>query len=184
MTHDQFLAVMQQRVASGAVTPSAARKMGPKGTVRAARKFLGHEVALHDVGDSVSRYPELLDALTFRLLRALPQNAQHWGAARKFLNIFMRDAAYNFYLRGAFGLDRIEGHLEVPLDSHAATEIASRIKELTRGAHRVPRWTTVIALDPSTSRQYQDAAKFVARVEEMDPVHLDVVAWRKKSEYL
>jgi hypothetical protein len=77
VTHKQFLEVMQKRVASGAVTPSAARNMGPKGTVRAARKFLARKVALKNIGSSGRNYPELLDALTLRLVRALPKRAQH-----------------------------------------------------------------------------------------------------------
>ncbi len=181
MTQQKFLKVLRQRVASGAVTPSAARRMGPKGTVRAARKFLGRKISLKDVGTSGRKFPDLLDALTRKLVRALPKKAQHWGAARKFLNIFLRDATYNVYLRDAFRLERIEDQLEVPVDSQVAKELALRMKTLKA---RLPRWTTVISLDPSTNKKYQDAARLIAKKEKIAPVHFDVIAWRKKSDYL
>src|SRR5947207_4582838 len=114
MTHRQFLKVLQQRIASAAVTPSAARRMGPKGTVKVAREFLS-KVDLRHVGSSQKNYASVLDKLTLGLIRALPDGAKHWGAARKFLNIFLRDATYNVYLRDAYRLDRIENGLEVPL---------------------------------------------------------------------
>ena len=179
MTHAQFLEILQKRTASGAVTPSAARNMGPKGTVRAARHFLAN-VVLKDVGSSGEDYSELLDGLTSKLVLALPKGAQHWGAARKFLNIFLRDATYNIYLREAYQLDRIESRLEVPLDSHVAAEL----KRAKPKGTSLPRWKTVISVDSRTNNTYQDAARQVAKLEKIAPVHLDVVAWRKGSGYL
>ena len=184
MTHEQFLEVMQKRIASGAVTPSAARNMGPRGTVRAARKFLADKIALRDVGASGQNYPQLLDGLTRRLVRTLPKQAQHWGAARKFLNIFLRDAAYNIYLRSAYRLDRIENQLEVPLDSHMARELKQAMRNLNINNPSLPRWKTVISIDSRINKRYQDVARKIARRERIDPVHLDVIAWRKSSGYL
>jgi hypothetical protein len=184
MKRGQFLKVMQQRVASGAVTPSAARNMGPPGTVRAARSFLAKKVSLKDVGSSGRRYSALLDELTLKLMRALPEKAQRWGPARKFLNIFLRDATYNVYLRNAFRLDRVESQLEVPLDSHVAEELTRRVKSLARNNKPLPKWRKVISLDRTTSQSYQDAARQIAKMEKIDPVHFDVIAWRKRSGYL
>jgi hypothetical protein len=176
------LEILQKRIASAAVTPSAARNMGPKGTIKAARKFLAEEISLKDAGSSGRHYPEVLDALTLRLTRSLPKNAQHWGAARKFLNIFLRDATYNSYLRNAYRLDRIEGHLEVPLDRQMATFLLEITKKST-GKASLPRWESVISVNPSINKKYQDATKLVAKSERLDPVHLDVIAWRKNTDY-
>jgi hypothetical protein len=110
-------------------------------------------------------------------MQALPKGAQHWGAARKFLNIFMRDAAYNVFLRDAFQLNQVEDRLEVPVDSQVAKELKNRLPEL-------PRWRTVISLDASMNKKYQDAVKRIAKQEELAPVHFDVIAWRKISDYL
>ena len=183
MTHTEFLEVMQKRIASGAVTPSAARNMGPEGTVRAARRFLGTKVKMNEVG-STRDYAKLLDALTSRLVRDLPKGAQHWGAARKFLNIFLRDATYNVYLRNAYRLDRIENRLEVPLDSHVAKELAKTMSRLNLQAGSLPKWKSVISLDSSQNKKYQEAVRRIAKKEGIDPVHFDVIAWRKTSGYL
>lgn len=176
MTHEEFLNILQKRIASGAVTPSAARRMGPPGTVRAAREFLG-KVPLKDVGASGQHYPELLDRLTAKLISSLPEKAKHWGAARKFLNIFLRDATYNIYLREAYHLDKIEKLLEVPVDSHVAEELHNR-------GHKLPRWVAVKSLNAETNAKYQAAARLSAKAEGIDPVHFDVIAWRKRSDYL
>ncbi len=186
MKHSEFLRLMHRRIASGAVTPSAARRMGPKGTITAARKFLSQKVDLRGVGRSGKNYPLLLDQLTLRFVLALPKGARHWGTARKLLNIFLRDATYNVYLREAFGLSRIERFLEVPLDSHVAKEIFEQIKSLGLRLpdHKLPRWKTVISVDADVNRAYQSAVRYVAEAERYDAVHFDVVAWRKGSNYL
>jgi hypothetical protein len=41
-------------------------------------------------------------------------------AARKALNIFLRDVFYNHYLREEYGFGRLEQWLELPLDMDAA----------------------------------------------------------------
>jgi hypothetical protein len=183
MNHKQFSKILQQRIASAAVTPSAARKMGPKGTVRAAREFLS-KVDLKHVGSSGKNYTRLLDNLTLRLVRALPEGAKHWGAARKFLNIFLRDATYNVHLRKTYRLGRIEGALEVPLDSHVAKELIRVTRNLGPSKVSLPRWKTVISVDGQTNKEYQDAVKRIAKKERIHPVHFDVIAWRKSSNYL
>jgi hypothetical protein len=189
MTKNDFLNTLQKRIASGAVTPSAARNMGPTGTIKAARKFLADEISLIEVASSGRKYPALLDAQTSRLRRALPKRGKrgkHWGAARKFLNIFLRDATYNVYLRKAYRLDRIENRLEVPLDSHMADYLTTRVKELNLRI-KLPPWGKVILVNKRTNRKYQEAAKAIARAEakneRLNPVHLDVIAWRRKSGY-
>jgi len=113
-----------------------------------------------------------LDAATARLQRALPTGARGWGTARKVLNIFLRDAAYNDFLRGRFALHRSEALLEIPLDSITAKQLRKTAK-----SHKLPRWPGVSRLTPETSALYQDAARRVAKHRGIERVHLDVYWW-------
>jgi hypothetical protein len=47
----------------------------------------------------------------------LPAGAKNWGAARKALNLVLRDILYNQYLQREYGFNRIGKWLELPLDS-------------------------------------------------------------------
>jgi hypothetical protein len=156
--------------------------MGPKGTIRAARKFLAEEVSLAKIGASGRRFPKLLDRLTSKFVRKLPRGARNWGAARKFLNIYLRDAAYNVYLRKAFRLDRIERQLEVPIDRQVAEALIAEDRKLRRNS--LPRWKSVISLSPEDNIKYQTAVKEFASKEGIDTIHFNVIAWRKRSGYL
>jgi hypothetical protein len=131
-------------------------KLGPFGTRSAAR------FAMH------------LDRTTRRLLQRLPRRAQHWGLARKGLNIFLRDCLYTAYLRERYGLHRAEASFELPLDSITA-------KRLREADPDLPRWPGVRGLDPNTSRVYQQAATTVADWEGSARIHLDAVWWGARS---
>jgi hypothetical protein len=108
------------------------------------------------------------------MVKKLPVGGQHWGSARKYLNIFLRDVAYNKYLYRAYKLSAIGPWLEVPLDSH----VAGGLREEQGGAV-LPRWTTVIGLDATTSATYQKFAFQVAKSKGFDRVHLDLLYWRR-----
>jgi hypothetical protein len=170
---DDLLCALQRRVASLAVGPSTARGMGPPGTIGAARSFLA---ALDLSALSLvcrSDYPAYLDRLTDDFVRALPEGARFWGAARKFLNIFLRDVFYTRQLCEAFPLHHLEDLLEVPLDSHVGKALRSE----PEGAS-LPRWQTIIGLQTSISAQFQDVASGVARRRGFARVHLDLLYWR------
>ena len=171
-----LLQLLQRRVASIAVGPSTARRMGPPGTIDAARSFL----AVIDLS-ALSRvsppdYPATLDRLTDDFVRALPDGARFWGAARKFLNIFLRDVFYTRQLCEAFPLHHLEDSLEVPLDSHVALALRSE----PEGAV-LPRWQTIIGLQAAVSAHFQDVALAVARRRRLARVHLDLLYWRSEE---
>jgi hypothetical protein len=88
------------------------------------------------------------------------------------LNIFLRDALYNSYLRTPYHLDRAEALLELPLDSITA----KRLRHVV-GADQLPRWPGVKHLSPTVSGQYQTAATAVAQQMNVARVHLDAMWW-------
>lgn len=152
--------------------------MGPKGTLDRVRGFL-KEVDLEDIGKKdPSQYACMLDDLTKALQRSLPRGARKWGVARKCLNLFFRDALYNFYLRNEFRLAKFEAQMEIPLDSYVGHALREENESL-------PRWQTVSGLTPKVSARFQAVALEVAKRRGTQRVHLDVEYWRRdaKSEY-
>src|ERR1700693_4099694 len=170
----KFLKYVQLQIANTTVGPSTVRGMGPRGTVVAARKHLAEINLSRFVGDSQRAFARRLDRGTYGLLKSMPRGAQHWGTARKLLNIFLRSAAYNKFLCETYDLGSVEPWLEVPLDSHVAKALRGE-----PGGSALPRWKTVIGLDREVSQQYQDFAATVARRKRVDRVHLDLLYWRQ-----
>jgi len=89
-----------------------------------------------------------------------------------FLNIFLRNCAYNRFVCEEFGLDKLEPWMEVPLDSHVATGLKSE----QEGAH-LRRWKSVIGLTRIDSDALQAVALKVAMRKGINRVHLDVHYW-------
>jgi len=171
-----FISALRKRVASVAIGASTIRRMGPKGTAVRARRFLAHVNLNRFRVDSKRDFGRELDGITELFLRTLPQEAQRWGLARKLLNIFLRDAAYNRYLSKRFRLRKVERWMEVPLDSHVGTQLCAS----SDGRH-LPRWKTVVGLTPEVSRQFQNVATTVARRKSVTRVDLDVYYWRNPA---
>lgn len=117
-----------------------------------------------------------LDIATLELQQALPKDARNWGSARKFLNIFLRNCAYNKYTCEQYRLEKIEAWLEVPIDSHVVKGLKEEGK---RG--ELPRWRTVISLTPSDNAEYQSFASVVAYREGVFRAHLDIKYWRRDA---
>lgn len=170
----QYLQLLQKRIGSTSVGPSTARGMGPSGTIQAARRYLQTLDIARFVRRNETAFRSELDAATLELQKFLPKDARNWGSARKFLNIFLRDCAYNKYLCERFRLEKIESWLELPMDSHVAKGLK---REGKRG--ELPRWRTVIGLTPSENSAYQVFASSVAEQEGVLRAHLDVKYWRR-----
>lgn len=121
-----------------AFSVSVVRKMGPPGTLESVREFL-KSLDLAAIGNTdPAQFCNTLNDLTEKLRRALPNGARHWGLARKCLNLFLRDALYNYYLREGYGLERFERYLEVPLDSYVGRGLLDEPE-----GERLPPWRTV-----------------------------------------
>jgi hypothetical protein len=98
------------------------------------------------------------------------------GGRTKFINLFLRTATYNFYLRRKYKLDRIEPLLELPFDSFAAKELRSE-----REGKALSRWKGVIHLTPKVNAEYQAVAAQVAARMSTCRVHLDMMYWRREK---
>ena len=88
---------------------------------------------------------------------ALPKGSRYWGRARKCLNIFLREASYNFLLRTTYEFGNIDTLLETPLDSRVAKGLGD---DADKG--RLPPWKSIIALTPEQNAIYQEVAAEVA----------------------
>lgn len=169
-----FLRTIHNRIAEAAVGPSALRNQGASGVIRAAREYF-KRLDLRTFAVSKERdFVRRLDAASDDLCRKFPKGARHWGAARKAMNLFLRDALYNTFLSKHYHLEKTESWLEIPLDQYVAA-----------GLHRdyhgtdLPRWDGIKHLTPENSRAFQRAAKLVAQGKGMARIHLDLLYWRR-----
>ena len=162
---------IQSRVARIAVAPSSVRGR-TAGATQTARNFFS-ALSLQQLGATdAENFAAELDRHTARLAAKLPSAAWQWGLARKLLNIFLRDCAYNAYLRSKFGLGRMERHLELPLDS-----ITARTLRFAVGRNQLRPWPGLTGLSKQLNADYQRAATKIARSRRMRRVHLDVFWW-------
>lgn len=168
---NDFIETMQRRTGVTAVGPSALRGQG-KGVLKATQEYLSC-IDLSRIPTSTrDEYADWLDEHTNSLLEKLPISNRPWGAARKAINLFMRDVLYNQYLNKHYGIEKLESLMEIPLDSAV-------VKGLKRhaGRGRLPRWTGLKSLNPDVSAKFQEYATEYARAKNIARVHLDVYLW-------
>ncbi len=153
--------------------------MGPAETVDYAREFLQNEDYVKGLLGAANprTFENTLEYTTEALSAYLPRG--HWGSARKFLNIFLRDCFYNSYLRKHYKLsERWGSFLEVPLDRQVANRLFNDWINLRRQANQLPQWAGVVNLTEVNSEIYQAAAKEIAEKKySFHRVHLDLVYW-------
>ncbi len=170
-----LLRAIQHYNARAAIGSSSMRGAGSADVVRRAREFLG-EMPLRPFGTSRrSRFMSCLDNATQDLKLALPTRAQHWGLARKGLNIFLRNCLYTIYLREEYDLARAEKFFEVPLDSITGIHL------IKASGGTLPRWTTVRGLKAKKSAAYQAVAARFATEQGLVRVHFDAVWWGERE---
>ncbi len=171
MKRDEFLTIIRSYTARVAVGPSAVRGKDNGGVVEAASRFL-REMVLTSFGTkSPKAFAAALDGETENLRRVLPKRAQHWGLARKVLNIYLRAALYTGYLRDAYALERAELFFEVPLDRYTGTAICAACGD------RSMRWDAVKRLTPDVSAAFQALAAKEGKRRRVARVHLDALWW-------
>lgn len=175
--HEKFVQRLRRSVANGSVGASTARGR-VKGTVETARTFLKGLDLGRFVTESEDQFRQILDKTTVEFRDALPERL--WGFARKFLNIFLRDALYNRFLCESYELACIEPFLEVPLDRSVGMGLYNRAKE--RDGSDVPRWDAIKRLQPKDSDKYQDFARRVAEEEGCCRVDLDLLWYSRTDE--
>jgi hypothetical protein len=177
MKPPDFMRQMHCRIGVTAVGPSTLRGQG-KGVLRATQVFLT-QLNLNEIPLVSERgFHDWLDTQTESLLGVLQEKAgienRPWGAARKALNLFLRDILYNQYLNRHFRLDRLESWLEIPLDRVVAEGLQKRAVKANRN---LPRWPGLKELKSGDSERYQSYALECARQEGIERVHLDAYLW-------
>ena len=171
MKPKDFIKTLQHKVAIAAVGPSALRGQG-EGVLRTSQDFLARMSLARVPKSSEKRYRLWLDRQTELLLNSLPIKNRPWGAARKAINLFLRDALYNKYLSKQFKLQSIETWLEVPLDSVVAKGL-----KLHSNRGKLPRWPGLKNLKPDISKGFQAFASKQAILKGIARVHLDMYLW-------
>lgn len=166
-----FLPAMQRLVAVASLPGSALRGQRTSGLTRGIRSALARLELPLFVQPTEARFKAALDDANLRLSRTQGARCK-WGVARKALNLFMRSAAYNHYLREAHGLERVEAFLEIPLDGIVARHIREGVPSA-----ELPSWKSMGALTPDLSDRYQAGASQLARHRRLDRVHLDAYIW-------
>lgn len=171
MNKDDFLETMRQRTAVVAVGPSALRGQG-KGVLQATQNALKTINLLNISRDNETDFNLWLDEQTNIVLAALPVVNKPWGAARKAVNLFLRDLLYNRYLCKKFRIQEIEQWLEIPLDS-AVTKGLKR----KAGRGKLPSWPGLKNMNKDVSVKFQEYANILAKETGMNRVHLDIYLW-------
>jgi len=166
---------LKVRTAMLAIGRSTLRKQGAPGMVATARRFLrALDLSLFAV-DTHERFKSVLDRQTELLASQFPDGGRgNWGAARKSLNIFLRDVVYCRLLCEHYKLAGLEPWLEVPLDRDVHKGLLSDTPST------VP-WPGVKALTPEVSAELQNTASIVAESLQTARVHLDIRYWRSAA---
>lgn len=163
---------IQRYVAYSSVGASTVRGLQTKGLVASARKALV-QIDLIRYGKATPKsFRMILDKDTELVRLSLVKGAQHWGVARKVLNIFLRGALYNTYLNEHYGLSKIDNLLEIPLDSLSANGIRDNAS-----IEPVPKWVGVKHVTPEINEQFQRLAVKIAEEKGTLRVHLDAIFW-------
>ena len=171
MKPKDFIKTIQRKVAYTAIGPSALRGQG-KGVLRTSQEFLAHMSLARVPKASFKGYQRWLNRQTELLLNIYPIKNRPWGASRKAINLFLRDALYNKYLSKKFRLQLIETWLEIPLDSAVAKGLKSCSN---RG--ELPSWPGLKNLKPNVSECFQVLASKQSILKGIARVHLDMYLW-------
>lgn len=179
MTDRKFLKLVQWRIA-GLLPPSAFRNLGPAGTKARTKLFLANPRLLGSFANAQDErgFRTILNRKTIELRRILSdingaERSVAWGAARKFLNIFLFESAMNVHLSKQYELTKLEPWLEVPLDKSVGSSLDKEPENAASAT--VLRWGNIIGLNQATSHQYQELAKAVAKRENIHRFQLDLL---------
>jgi len=182
MTEQQFYQLLHRRLSQIAIGASAIRNQGSGGLIKILRQYFETEVDLEIFIKSLAdetKYEEFLTGHTTKILTLFPDTAQSWGAARKGLNLFLREIIYSKFFSYRFSLpddfeefNQFVKFMEVPLDK----EVAHGLIDDSNG--QLPRWINIKHLTPTLSKTYQSQALIIAAQENVARVNLDLKYWR------
>jgi hypothetical protein len=172
---DQFHRDMQRYIAVTTIGPSTLRNQKARGVIEAAQKYLAGVELTAFIARNEDDFLESLKIQTEQLRTALPLGAQNWGAARKALNLFLRDVCYNRFLCERYDLARSEDWMEIPLDGLVARSLKRKA-----GRGKLPPWPGLIELTAEISRCFQAFAKDHAVSKGISRIHLDMRLWTEE----
>jgi hypothetical protein len=171
--------IIQSFVANESISASTLRSQGAKGVVAIARQYLSDLNLQTFAVSNQEDFNSQLDKCTTSLQNHFPKGARNWGAARKALNIFLRNSFYNQFLFLRFNLSSAIAFYEVPMDSIVANELKEFDKHMV-----LPKWPGVKYLDKQTNAIYQSFLGQIAEQFAIKRVHLDVVLLQRLGRNL
>lgn len=187
MTEREFLKRNHRRIAQISVGASALRNQGASGIVEIARDYFYTSIPINTFFSKMKShvaYREFLHFHTIELLQQFPKGGKSWGAARKGLNLFLRDIVYNKFFSDYYklptdykGFNETIKHLEVPLDRDVAKGIQMVMKE--KAKLPMLQWKSIKGLQPGVSDSYQLEALHIAERLKTARVNLDLKYWRQ-----
>lgn len=160
--------LVQRHVAWASIAPTTLRNMSVGGKRGRICGYLT-KLPLEQITSGPDKFQNCLNSWTDELVRTCHIN---FGPARKAINLFLRDACYNNYLRERYHLQHIEELLEVPLDGI----VMSALKTLCPGFGLVT--VPVVKLGRTSSARFQEAANALAAFNDTKRVHLDLWLWK------
>jgi hypothetical protein len=171
----------QLRLAHLVIDPATLRNQGVPGVAEAARNFLVRLDLRRFATDDKEIFKDELDAQTDLLKESLPKGAQHWGTARKAINLLLGEAYYHRILCDVYGLQKIESYLEIPLDGQVGGFLTRKAREA--GDTHFPSWPGIKHLTQPISDRYQSFAADFARSKGSGwaRIHLDVIIWQRSE---
>jgi hypothetical protein len=182
MTEQEFYTLIHRRLAQVAIGASAIRNQGAAGLVNILREYFERNIQLTDFFNAFKSdeiYRHFLDCHTDNILLQFPQSAQSWGAARKGLNLFLREVIYSRFFAHKFDIPENFSHfnnfikaMEVPLDREVANGL------IRDGDGTLPKWKNIKSLDSSINQLFQEQALVIAIGENIARVNLDLKYWR------
>lgn len=185
MTEQNFYKLLQRRLAQIAVGASAIRNQGSGGLIKILRCYFEEKIDLKDFANSLpneAEYQKFLDEHTAEILKLFPDTAQSWGAARKGVNLFLREIVYSKFFSHRFLIpepleefNEFVKFMEVPLDKDVSTAL------ITASNGLLPKWINIKRLTPEISQRYQSQAFIIATNENTARVNLDLKYWRPAS---
>lgn len=186
MTQDDFYTKLQRRIAQMAVGTSSLRNQGGSGLIKICRDYFEQKIELDEFFEVLpdeTKFIEFLNNHTNELVKLFPETAKSWGAARKGLNLFLRDIAYNKYFADKYKIpsalksnNEALKNLEVPLDKDVATGLEKHYDT------SLPKWKGIKHLKPDDSKIFQQKAQELGKKKSIARVHLDLEFWRNNKK--
>jgi len=182
---DDIIPMLIKNQASSSVGSSTLRGMGKRIAQQARESLMTIDPRKYSNASTEHQFLTLLESDTKKIMKSFSyDNRKNWGAARKVLNIFLRNLTYNKYTCKARKLAHIEKWLEVPLDSNVAKGL--RTTQIKTGLEpKLLPWKSIKGLEKEESNNYQIVASKIAKKKRLNRVDLDICYWRNiGTEYL